>query len=261
MPVKVTCVVPHGAITVKELGYSFNSHQTITGFNEVRKICGDHGVNHFVVVDPHEKIYYQKFSFFGSDLYQGVLSNKGRVASRSFNGSNNINSKLLEVQGDIIRHSSASTHEIKWGSFVPLYHLNTDDHTINILSIDRKINERLIKDKSLELFNLLNSCSENICIIFSCDLSHCHSKTNPRFPFNENGMVYDNHVLNIIKENKIENYNQISRDVVNQANTDAHAQLTLLAGMCSRIRYRSKVFSYEVPSYFGMLTSVIEFDS
>jgi aromatic ring-opening dioxygenase LigB subunit len=259
MSVKLMCVVPHGTISIRELNYNFDTLKTVKGFEIVNAFFNKHQIKHLLVVDPHDVIIKNNFNFYLSKKYEGAFSYRENILKGLHDGSDLINEELINLKNDNVSHTRELTHKIKWGSLVPLYYLNSSAHrTVNILSIDRRIDVNLIKEIGVKIFNLLNSVDENIAIVFSCDLSHTHSKTNPKFPYNLNSTKYDKHVFDILSSHAVENYNQVSIDIVNQARTDAHAQLTMLAGICENVEYLSQVFSYEVPSYFGMLTSIIE---
>jgi aromatic ring-opening dioxygenase LigB subunit len=259
MPVKLMCVAPHGAISIKKLDYNIDTPKTVKGFDLLNIYFNKLQIKHLLVVDPHDIIVKNNFNFFLSDKYQGTMSHCENILEQIYDGSNFINEKLLNIKHSNVVHTKELIHKINWGSLVPLFFLNHfSSRTINILSIDRKMEEGLIKNIGMIIFNLLNLLEENIAIVFSCDLSHAHSKTNPRFPYNSNSVIYDKHVFDILNSNSVQDYNKINIELVKQANTDAHAQLTMLAGVCENLEYLSKVLSYEVPTYFGMLTSIIE---
>lgn len=250
-------VVPHGAITVPDLEYSTIPSKTIEGFLKIYSNCENLNIDYYLIIDPHDKIY-RSFSFVCANTYKGYWQHNNKEIKKEYKSNLDINNKLHRLNNSNLEFIRKDVHDISWGAFVPAWHLNKKNTEIGIMSINRKVPIEVIKDTGYKIFELLNSCSQNICIIFSCDLAHTHSKITKNFPYNENSIVYDNYVTNLLIDNQIENYNNIDINIVNQARTDAHAQLTMLAGICKNIKYKSIVYSYEVPTYFGMLVSSVE---
>jgi aromatic ring-opening dioxygenase LigB subunit len=257
MPVKTICVVPHGGILINGRA---NTKKTIKGFECVAKKLSKKNISHLFIVDPHDIIHRQKFMCFLSSVYSEEKPESRNKIDRIYMGSAALNLALLSIKSNYISHKVEINHNIKWGSSVPLYFLSGKNRSITVASIDRKIPTNDIRKAGCEIFELLNNRQENIAIVLSCDLSHSHSTENLDFPYHCNSKIYDDHVYNTVNMQKIENYNDIPDIIIETARTDAHAQLTMLAGICTKYSYCSKVFSYEIPSYYGMLTGIIELE-
>ena len=252
------CIAPHGSIVIPELRYKTSAKKTWEGFNSIKSEIDSLDIEHLVVIDPHDQINKMKFTYFDSENYNGYLKNGSLSISKEYKSDPIINLLFRKISSNTqLFISNREEHSLSWGSFVPLYLLHSNQ-TLSLLSIDRNIPELAIKSFGCKIYDMLNRVKQKICIVFSCDLSHCHSKSNPKFPYNEYSKIYDDHVNKILENSSVQEYNDIEKNIVSKARTDAHAQLTMLAGICEKIGYKSHVLSYEVPSYFGMLTGIIK---
>lgn len=249
-------ITPHGTNSIKELNYKKPAIKTRQSFAYLKNIINQKDIDHLVVVDPHELINNMSFTIFNALRYSGSWSYRSKRVASNYSTDNKINNVLINKNKNIFRVVNERHHKLSWGSFVPLWHLR-DNQTISVISVDSKIPTKTIKRIGYNIYRSLNDLNKNIAIIFSCDLSHAHSKTSKRFPYSTNSITYDKHVQEVIDKQMLEHYNTISPKVVASAHTDAHAQLTMLSGICENINYTSKLHSYEVPTYFGMSTGSI----
>jgi aromatic ring-opening dioxygenase LigB subunit len=257
MAINMMCVVPHGTIAIQNLNYGIDTARTIFGFQEIAQIIDEKNIEHFIVIDPHDKINRSKFTLFKAKKYIGNFANRSSRISSEYRADEKLNlslEKCLQDNNCII--SQENVHKISWGALVPLYMLS-NNQTVSVMSIDRNIPTNIIQNIGNNIHQFCCDYPKNICIVFSCDLSHSHSKKYTKFPYHKDSQVYDDYVQNLISTSNIEDYVNVDMSVVRNVNTDAHAQLTMLSGVCNKINYRSKLLSYEVPTYFGMATGII----
>lgn len=258
MTVKSMIIAPHGTIALPQLKYKIKAPKTVKAFAKLKKNVSKNGIDHWIVVDPHEKINTQKFTLFNSITYTGFWKNGENSVSCSYLGDTEVQNNIQHCIGNsLLTAKNTQNHKLSWGSMVPLISI-ASNQSISLLSIDRNINTQQIKRTGKKIYNTLQESNKNIGIIFSCDLSHSHSKANKNFRYNPQSKVYDTYVQKIIDNQLLETYNEVPNNVVSMAVTDAHAQLTMLSGICESIKYSSILYSYEVPSYFGMAIGEIQ---
>jgi aromatic ring-opening dioxygenase LigB subunit len=65
--------------------------------------------------------------------------------------------------------------------------------------------------------------------------------------------VYDRLVLDAIRSNRINGIMNFKTKLVEDAKPDSLWQMTMLAGVLSKVRLYPELFSYQVPTYYGMI--------
>lgn len=245
-------IAPHGTLVIKELKHKdySKSIQTNIGFQQLRYMFDKKNVDHIVIIDPHAPIVKNKISVVMSNTMQGKLS------------------KLLNIKNDlqisssifqIIDHENKNQiteniFNLQWGSLVPLHFIH-NQQTCSLITIDRNIRKDNILDFGKKLGLLLDSINKKIGIILSCDFAHTHSKTNINFPFSEKAKMFDDRVVELIKKQNIEQFVNIDNEIIKHAGTDATAQMLVLCGILKNRKMHQQFLTYEVPTYFGMITS------
>lgn len=66
---------------------------------------------------------------------------------------------------------------------------------------------------------------------------------------------HNNHriVLEAIKENSLSRILQLESRFVEDAKPDSLWQMAILAGIADRVKLKSQLLSYQVPTYYGMI--------
>ena len=65
--------------------------------------------------------------------------------------------------------------------------------------------------------------------------------------------MYDRLVLDAIRANRIDRIMNLEAKLVEDAKPDSLWQMTMLAGVLRKVRLYSAFFSYQVPTYYGMI--------
>jgi aromatic ring-opening dioxygenase LigB subunit len=87
--------------------------------------------------------------------------------------------------------------------------------------------------------------------VASADQAHAHKKSGP-YGFSKAAAKYDRFVLDAIRENRIRSIMNLKRKFVKDAKPDSLWQMTMLAGVLNNVPMEAELFSYEVPTYYGM---------
>jgi len=91
------------------------------------------------------------------------------------------------------------------------------------------------------------------CIfVASADQAHAHKKSGP-YGFSKAAAMYDRLVLDAIRANRIDRIMNLEAKLVEDAKPDSLWQMTMLVGVLSKVRLYSAFFSYQVPTYYGMI--------
>lgn len=91
-----------------------------------------------------------------------------------------------------------------------------------------------------------------IVFVASADHAHAH-KTNGPYGFNPAAAQYDALMVRAITENDLGAALRVSPRIVRGASPDSLWQVAMLTGMTQRLGLRGTLYSYEVPTYFGMI--------
>ena len=91
-----------------------------------------------------------------------------------------------------------------------------------------------------------------IALIASADHGHAHSRTGP-YGYHPAAAEYDRLVTDAVRDNRLEDLTNFSRELVEDAKADSWWQVLILHGATRG--WRGELISYEAPTYFGMLTA------
>ena len=265
MAVKMMCIAPHGDIIIPERRYYDQGQSVATAQSllKLRALAREKRIDHFIVVDPHAHIVPGSVYIYNGDAFRGTLKRPSvldkNACSSLYYSHKQINEKLRDLSHPKLQNKHnhhKRVYDLSWGSYVPLYMIAADQ-TVSIITVDPKMERSAIAEISNKIYEAAFKDERNIGIIFSADMSHAWSKSYKNFPYHSNSKVYDDHVIDIVTRNAIEDYRDHD-DIVQTASTCAHGPLTMLSEICKNNNYKSKLLSHEVPTYFGMLVALIE---
>ncbi len=150
---------------------------------------------------------------------------------------------------------SASDLPMDWGTLIPLWFFleRKAKRRIVIVTPSREIPltqnfsfGRVIGEISIELKE------KRIAFVASADQAHAHKKSGP-YGFHASSRIYDQLVVKAIERNDLKQLLRIDPRFVEDAKPDSLWQIAMLAGCLSRMGTNSRVVSYEVPTYYGMI--------
>ena len=235
MSLELITIVPHGTILIK-----------------------DKRLDHLFVLDPHSRILSSKISIVTSPLIVSSFRKEDVFVSKQYSND--------KVSRDFASYCSfddgvSSIDDLRfdssWGSLVPLWFLQ-DKESVGIITIDSQIERSKIIDFGKNFYNFINLQNKRIGIILSCDFSHTHSKNNPMFPYSECSKEFDDLLVEMFENNDLKSFRNIDDKFIYKARTDVKAQLLVLCGILEmNSKLKSYFLSYEVPTYFGMITGYL----
>jgi aromatic ring-opening dioxygenase LigB subunit len=99
---------------------------------------------------------------------------------------------------------------------------------------------------------LAESKSKRYVFVASADQAHAHQKSGP-YGFSPKAGEYDRIVVNAIETGRLDSIMKLRTRLVEDAKPDSLWQMAMLAGALSRVRMHGQLYSYQVPTYYGML--------
>lgn len=92
---------------------------------------------------------------------------------------------------------------------------------------------------------------KRVAFVASADQAHAHRRSGP-YGYSKEAAEYDRRVMEAIGENRLRSIMDFDPEFVAAAKPDSLWQMTILAGVLDRIPMRPELFSYQVPTYYGM---------
>ncbi|MDA4128604.1 MAG: hypothetical protein OK422_04020 [Thaumarchaeota archaeon] len=88
--------------------------------------------------------------------------------------------------------------------------------------------------------------------VASADQAHTHSAKGP-YGYSKSASTYDNLVLSSIRMNNLKRLLNVKKALVEKAKPDSLWQMAMLAGAVEGTNLRPETFSYQIPTYYGMI--------
>jgi aromatic ring-opening dioxygenase LigB subunit len=142
-----------------------------------------------------------------------------------------------------------------WGTLVPLWFIMNQHHArkpkVVIVTPSREIPLKQNYEFGRAIADLAESSRKRCVFVASADQAHAHKKSGP-YGFSKAAATYDRLIMNAIETDRIHTIMKLESKLVEDAKPDSLWQMTMLAGLLSRVRMSGKLFSYQVPTYYGM---------
>ena len=170
----------------------------------------------------------------------------------------NARKKKLPVVGANYGSAEGATSDMPmdWGTIVPLWFILKRCRRkpdVVIVTPSREVP----LSKNYEFGQVVAELAERkskkkIAFVASADQAHAHKKSGP-YGFNKAAAEYDQFVIDAIRNDRIGSIMNLQGKFVEDAKPDSLWQMAMLAGALSKVRMRAELFSYQVPTYYGMI--------
>ena len=271
MPLSYSCITPHGDEIIPELatrstprGFLITQEAMIRIAKEVKTARPDT----IVIATPHNLRLWRKIGIVISENSSGTLQgSRGRKPSvhLKVKCDQEFARKLLDraaKRGLPVVGANYGSFEgplsdlpMDWGTLVPLWFLargRLNCPQVVIVTPSREIPLLQNYEFGRMIADLAESGSKRYVFVASADQAHAHKKSGP-YGFSRAAAEYDRFVVNAIRKNRIQSIMKLPGKFVEAAKPDSLWQMTMLAGVLSKVRMDAQLFSYQVPTYFGMI--------
>lgn len=268
-------IAPHGGEIIPELASNSASRkfdETRAAMRVLAKAISDARAQTIVIASPHNLRLLSKIAVVVSENSSGTLS-----------GSSN-RSVSLRAQCDVdfgklvIKQSQkaglpvvganygtakgpSSDIPMDWGTLIPLWFVLKERRLksrILIVAPSREIPLQTNFDFGRLLGRLMGSNKKHrFAFIASADQAHAHSRSGP-YGFSPAAAKYDDFVLNAIRDDDLKRFLKLKPSFIEAAKPDSPWQMVILAGIIEVVPLRSRLLSYQVPSYYGMACAGFE---
>lgn len=275
-PFVFACITPHGLPILEEL--SQGTPQLMASTRSSMKQLGtwmrEANPETIVVLTPHGLKIDGMFSVTDSSYLAGEMSeqtvagmvgerraDKGVTVEFSRAVDRDLAKRIVAAAeeaalpvGDLNFATAAgpfSTLPLDWGVMVPLYFM--PNVPIVVVTPSRRISYEDHLRFGAMLGEQVRRSGKRVGLIASCDWSHAHDENGP-YGYHEDAVELDRQVVALLKEDELEKMTEFTAEMIDHAKPDGIWQSLILAGAIPREARNSTFLSYEVPTYFGMLT-------
>jgi aromatic ring-opening dioxygenase LigB subunit len=156
---------------------------------------------------------------------------------------------------------SSSDLQMDWGTLVPLWFVLKEQRLKSRILIVAPSRELPLRENFVfgQLLGRLmkRDRKRKFAFIASADQAHTHSRSGP-YGFSSAAVKYDDFVLDAIRDNNLKRILRLTPKFIEEAKPDSLWQMVMLAGIDEVVPLRSKLLSYQVPSYYGMACAGFE---
>ncbi len=273
MTLVYACIAPHGGEIVPELAPKRGARKFLQTRKGVLRLAQDikkARPSLIVIATPHNLRLWKNIAVVTAHNSSGTIEgpNKSiRLRAKcdvAFARKlvNNAEAKKLPVVAANYGTAEGplSDMPMDWGTLIPLWFflkLNRIRPKIVILAPSREISLA----KNVEMGEIIAETAEKdrgrVVFVASADQAHTHKKSGP-YGFSKHAAEYDQRVVDAIKSNRLQAILEFDQEFIEAAKPDSLWQMAMLVGVARKVSLKSKLQSYQVPTYFGMLCAGFE---
>jgi AmmeMemoRadiSam system protein A/AmmeMemoRadiSam system protein B len=259
MSLLASYIVPHPPLIVPDIGRGEERKisKTIHSYQTIAKEIGKLKPDTIIIISPHDINYRDGFNITKIQSLQGNLNNFGSSIAFTKDVDLDIIQKIEQIEDiPIITHASISP--LDHGTMIPLYFIDKYYKEYKLvrlsfsgLSLDKHFNY------GRQLGNILSKKDKNYVVVASGDLSHKLKEDGP-YGYVKEGPVFDQKVIDIIKNNDLSQMSSIKNQLADKAAECGLRSFVILSGILDKYDYQSKLLSYEGP--FGVGYAIASFN-
>ena len=270
MTLVYACIAPHGGETIKRITRKRAQHsfqETERGLRSLANHVIRSRPDTIVIATPHNLRLWRQMCVVTSQNSSGKLTGEnGRSVSLRVKCDVEFSHQLLMKASNrglpVVGANYGSTEgemsdlPMDWGTLVPLwFFLNKKGQRlrVTIVTPSREIplSQNVMFGRIMAELMEQNT-SKRFVFVASADQAHAHKKSGP-YGFNRAAAQYDKIILRAIEENNLNSILQLKSKFVEDAKPDSLWQMAILVGITDRVKMQGQLFSYQVPTYYGMI--------
>jgi len=147
-----------------------------------------------------------------------------------------------------------------WGTLIPAWFFLKErklESRIVVVTPSREIPLRENFEFGRVVARVAEGTKKRVAFVASSDQAHAHKKEGP-YGFSEKASLYDGLVVDAVRTGRLNSVLRFPKSLVDAAKPDSLWQMTMLAGALQEVKMKGELFSYQVPTYFGMLCAGYE---
>jgi len=260
------CIAPHGAEAIPELaGDTFAVFaETRRGMEELARLMKQTKPETVILATPHGLRLEATMGVVTSEFSEGSLeANGGNVKLRSacdrvlaMEILEHAHKMKLPVVGANYGTSEgpASCMPMDWGTLIPFWYLVGPDSETKVVVVtpSREIPLETLIRFGQTIAETAETSGRRVAFVASADQGHAHSADGP-YGFNSASREYDDIIRRAVINNDLKPVLELAPKFIENAKPDSLWQLAILQGVLNKVPTTSILFSYQAPTYFGLL--------
>lgn len=251
--------LPHSPLLLKEVHPERHEEleETHKAIEQLRQDLYSLQPDVVCIISGHGERYADAFSIDLAETYETNLKPFGDLSEPTkHRGATHLIDRLQRhLRKEDIPLTLGTNETLEYGTSVVLRLLAPAIKESRILPLaysDAEPKEQVQFGKALR--DVLEESPERIAVIATGDLSHCLSSEAPG-GFCKEGQVFDDAVLQAIKQGSLSNLLSIPKDTVHGAHESGYHPLLILYGLLDSRLYQTELLSYESPFGVGYLVA------
>jgi len=274
MGIVYACIAPHGAEIIPKLAGSQleTFDKTRCGMERLTEQMKKYDPTTIVIATPHGLRLTNSIGVVTSEYCEGSLQNNRKSVRLRFRCDRELAFEILvkskKTKLPIIGvnfgtdEGPSSSMPMDWGTLIPLWFLsqpkkNRKKLKIVVVTPSREILLSDLVDFGKAIADVVEKSTRKVAFVASADQGHAHDKNGP-YGFNQASAKYDKLVLDAVKENNFNGLLSLSNQFLKDAKPDSLWQIAILVGILDSIPMKGQIFSYQAPTYYGMLCAGFE---
>ncbi|MDP2820851.1 MAG: AmmeMemoRadiSam system protein B [bacterium] len=251
--------LPHPPVIIPSVGSEKDrkiTEKTIVAMEKIATDFQSKEIDTVVIVSPHSQLDYGRITLNISPVLNGNFNLFGDFKTL-FSFKNDI--KVLkqiteELEKEKFPFRLLNDNFLDHGVLVPLFFLMKNKKTLPKIVI---IGYSYLDNKTHFEFGkilkkVFKETDKKISFIASGDLSHCSTENAP-CEYSPKGKIFDEKIVSLVKEKKIEEIINLEKNLVENACECGFKSLLILLGVINDEKWKPEIISYEAPFGVGYL--------
>jgi len=267
MGVVFACIAPHGSEAIPQLAGDMCEafSKTNKSMEELACLLWKQEPATIVLATPHGLRLESTIGVVTSEFTEGSLESNNEKVELRCECDRPLANVILEsarksglpVVGANYGSSEgpASCMPMDWGSLIPLWFLVGQAQNrpkVVLVTPSREIPLENLVSFGRIIAEAATASGKNVAFVASADQGHAH-KTDGPYGFNPASAEFDELVKRAVLENDLAPLLSLSPQFIEDAKPDSVWQLAMLQGILKHTPMRSRLLSYQKPTYFGLL--------
>ena len=267
MALVYACIAPHGGEIVPALaGRQLGAFApTRKGMRKIAAQMAEASPDSIVLASPHNLRLHRHIGVVLSENSSGRIAEGRKSVSLSAKCDVELAWRILgasERAGLPVVGANYGTFEgplsdlaMDWGTLVPAWFFLKErglESRLVVVTPSREIPLRENFEFGRMIAKVAEGTRKRVAFVASSDQAHAHKKDGP-YGFSEEASVYDGLVVDAVRGGRLSSIMRFPRSLIDAAKPDSLWQMTMLAGVLREVPMVGEMFSYQVPTYFGML--------
>jgi aromatic ring-opening dioxygenase LigB subunit len=266
MGIVFACIMPHGAEAIPQLvEHKQKDFSEITrSMESIAAEMRRQHVDTVVIATPHNLRLKRNIGVITTEFTEGALHTENASVEIRLKCDRVLSQAILKEaeEADLpvvgvnygTNEGESSCMPMDWGVLIPLWFVKSRIEKLQVVIVtpSREIPlQELVKFGTL-IAKAANMCKAKVAFVASADQAHAHKKSGP-YGFHADSAKFDQLVVDMIKQNRLEDALKLDEELIENAKPDSIWQLAILVGILRKVPMRANFLSYQAPTYFGML--------